>query len=202
MILTVGRFRVKDEPAARAAGERLYRELLPGRPGWLGAVVGRADDGSVVATGLWESEQERQASMDRPERQQWWQEFAASLEGDLEVAVYGNAELAMGALTAPIGFVQLIEARFREMPPALSDFQRVRPLLERHRPEISLMVLATDEDGQLVQLVGFTDEEAARAGEAKPRPDELAAMAEEVRSGFAGEPRFTDLRAPQVHLPG
>lgn len=202
MILNLARFRPKDEAAVRATGERLYGELLPGQPGWHGTVAGTADDGTVVVAGLWESEEALRTAADVLGQQSWWEEFLGAIEGDLAPQAFPTAEVGLGELTARAGFVQLIEGRFRDASGVLDGFRRVRPVLERHRPEIEAIVLATAEDGSFAELVLFTDEDAARAGEAAPRPDDLAAAAQEMRGMLDSELAFTDLRSPQVHLPG
>lgn len=202
MILNITRFRGKDEEVVARAGEHFFREFLPAQPGWQGSVVGSTQDGTVVVAGLWESEQTLQRAGDALEREPWWDEFQGSLEGGLAAQTLSSARVALGALTPATGFVQLVEGRMRDTADALEGFERVRPLLERHRPEISAMVLALAEDGTFAQLVAFTDEDAARAGEAAPRPEELVAAAQEMRGRVEGELRFTDVREPQVHLPG
>jgi hypothetical protein len=47
----------------------------------------------------------------------------------------------------------------------------------------------------------FSSEEAAREGEKKEAPPELAAQMEEMGKLEVGEPTFLDLRDPWMHSP-
>jgi hypothetical protein len=89
------------------------------------------------------------------------------------------------------GFVQLIRGKMDDPAGLESMLQATTPMLHEMRPDIIGATIAIEDDGTFTETVAFTSESAAREGEAKPMPDD---MAEQWQS--MGEVTFLDLHHP------
>jgi len=201
MFVQVIKGRLRDRDRLKSAVERWERDLAPGATGWLGSTAGVTDDGMSVAIVRFESEAAAQANSDRPEQGEWWAEASQAFSEDptfinsdnVDVEQYGNPDDA--------GFVQVMEGRG-------TDPDRARELMAEHadrwpeiRPDILATLVVNHGAGEFTMAIYFTSEEAAREGEQKELPADLAANMEQLGSLMVGEPTFYDLKDPWLSGP-
>lgn len=202
MFVQVIQGQVADPAAVRARLDTWLAEVAPGAIGWLGTTSGVTEDGRQIALVRFESEEAAMANSERPEQSAWWDGMAALFTDEpvfrnsttVDVDTYGDP--------AEAGFVQVMQGRS-------TDPERVRELMaadptdwQAFRPDILGTVSVGHDGGEWTMAIYFTSEEAAREGEAKEPPPELAAVMEEMESLSAGEPAYFDLRDPWLDAPG
>ena len=194
--------RTSDEGALRAAMDRWMQELQPGSIGWLGSTLGVADDGRVVAVARFESAEAAQRNAQRPEQGRWWAETERLLDGDVSFSDSEDVTVELIGDPDRAGFVQIMQgqvtdaARAKElmagMPQdAMADF----------RPDVLGTLMIGHEDGRWTQVIYFTSEAEARAGERKDPPQEWQAAMDELAKLSLGEPDYIDLRRPVLMSP-
>lgn len=202
MFVQVIQGQVSDAAAMKAQLDRWAREVAPSAEGWLGSTAGVTEDGRFVALARFESEGAARQNSDRPEQGSWWEE-TAKLFTD-EPTFHNSTEVDVDTPGDPgaAGFVQVMQGRS-------SDPARARELMASDptdwatfRPEILGTVSAGHEGGAWTMAIYFTSEEAAREGERKEPPPEMAAMMKEMDALTVGEPTFFDLKEPWLHSPG
>ncbi len=199
MFVQVIEGKVKDAEAAQRSLDRWRDEVADGAIGWLGATAGVTDDGTRLVVARFSSAAEAQQNSDRPEQDAWWREMAATYDGeptfaeseDVVVDAHGDLDSA--------GFVQVVRG-------AVSDVEKLRSMMafdsERwadYRPDVLGTVIAFHPDGQYTMVGYFTSEAEARVGERKEPPPELAAEMAAMNELEVGEPRYYDLRDPQIY---
>lgn len=192
--------RTTDPEAVRAASERWMRDLSAGAVGWLGSTGGTTDDGRFVVVVRFEDEEAARRNSERPEQGQWWSETESAWSdatfrdsSDVTVDVIGDPDKA--------GFVQIMHGR-------VSDRDRAKELMATDsdkwtalRSEMLGMVNVGYDDGAYTMVIYFTSEAAAREGEQKEIPPDMAATMEEMNKLSVGEPEFFDLRQPVITSP-
>ena len=166
--------RTSDPEAVRAASERWMQDLSAGATGWLGSTGGTTDDGRFVVVVRFEDEEAARRNSERPEQGRWWSETERALSdatfrdsSDVTVDVIGDPDQA--------GFVQIMHGR-------VSDPDRAKELMATDsdkwaalRPDMLGMVNVGHEDGAYTMVMYFTSEAAAREGEQKEIPPDMAA---------------------------
>ena len=202
MFVQVFQGQVSDAAAMKAQLDRWAREVAPSAEGWLGSTAGVTEDGRFVALARFESEGAARQNSDRPEQGSWWEETAKLLTH--EPTFHNSTEVDVDTPGDPgaAGFVQVMQGRS-------SDPARARELMASDptdwatfRPEILGTVSAGHEGGAWTMAIYFTSEEAAREGERKEPPPEMAAIMKEMDALTVGEPTFFDLKEPWLHSPG
>jgi hypothetical protein len=201
MFVQVIQGRVSDPAGQRALMDRWSSELGPGADGWLGATSGVADDGTGISVVRFESEDAARRNSDRPEQGAWWEQMAATYDGEPTFQDCTMVDVETPGDPAQAGFVQVMRGQS-------SDIKRARELMANDdtdwasfRPDILGTVWAGSDDGAWTMTIYFTSEAAAREGEQKEPPPELAAHMEELNSLSVGEPTFIDLRDPWLVSP-
>jgi hypothetical protein len=192
---------VSDRDEMKAAMDRWVEELSPGAIGWLGSTGGVTDDGRLIAVARFESEDAARRNSDRPEQDQWWAQTAKLFTTEPTFQDSTEVDVDMAGDPDQAGFVQIIQGRS-------TDPQRSRELMGQDseawaafRPEILGSLGIGHEGDSYTAVLYFTSEEAAREGEKKEAPPELAAQMEEMGKLEEGEPTFLDLRDPWLHSP-
>ena len=201
MFVQVIQGHVAGAEEVRAQMDRWVSDLGPGAEGWLGSTTGVTEDGMMIALARFESEEAARRNSERPEQGAWWEGVAALFTDEpvfhdstwVDVDTYGDP--------AEAGFVQVMQGRS-------SDPERARALMnedqtdwESFRPDI-LGTMSVHHDGDAwTMAIYFTSEEAAREGERKEPPAEVAAMMKEMDALSVGEPTFFDLRDPWLAAP-
>lgn len=182
--------------------DRWATDLGPRATGWLGSTVGVAKDGTLVAMVRFASTEDARANNERAGQHQWWMETAKLFTGEVSFLDCPRAEEFLGGGSDDAGFVQVIQGR-------VSDVERMRQLNKtfgelsaagQGRDDVLGGVFGVHDGDRFVQFVYFTSLQAARAGEAKEMPPELAAIWEE-ESALLSELTYTDLEEPWFYTP-
>jgi hypothetical protein len=201
MFVQVIQGRVRDPKALRAAFDQWIREVSPGAIGWLGSTGGVTDDGRFIALARFESEEAARRNSDRPEQDRWWRSTAELFDGEVTFRDSTDVTVDLPGRPDDAGFVQVMQGRG-------SDPDRARQLMNEDseawaafRPEILGSVAVGHENGGFTMAMYFTSEAAAREGERKQPPPELAAQMDEMGKLMDGEPDYFDLRQPWLHSP-
>jgi hypothetical protein len=192
---------VSDKDEMRAAVDRWVDEVSPGAIGWLGSTGGVTDAGQLIAVVRFESEDAARRNSDRPEQDQWWAQMSKLFTTEPTFTESDQVDIDLAGNPDEAGFVEVIEGHS-------SDPARARELMSQDseawaafRPDI-LGSLGIGHGGDAYTAVlYFTSEAAAREGEKKVPPPELAAQMDERGKLEVGEPTFLDLRDPWMHSP-
>jgi hypothetical protein len=118
---------------------------------------------------------------------------APLFDGPVEFHDCDDVLLMLDGGSDDAGFVQVIRGRVRDPEKLRSTMDEVSTILQRQRPEIIGATIALEPDGTFTETVAFTDEAAARSGEAKEMPAELREMMGEM---FSGDESYLDLHHP------
>ena len=154
----------------RAAFERWRRDVEPGAIGYLGGTYGFTDDGEMVAVVRFESRQAAMENSARPEQGMWWKDIEQLFDGPIEFHDCDRVVMMMDGGSDQAGFVQVIRGRMDDPDALESGMREMESMLHEARPEIIGATFAIEPDGTFTETVAFTNEAAAREGEAKPMP--------------------------------
>lgn len=203
MFVQVIEGRVRDPEALRAHTDRWVKELAPGAAGWLGFTAGSADDGTAVAIVRFESEEAARANSDRPEQGEWWAATSGLYEGDVTFTDCPDVDTFGAGGSDDAGFVQVIKGKIDDPDALEAGIHQMEGLLHEARPEILGATIAIEDDGTFVETVAFTDEAAAREGEARAMPSH-GELADAMRSfdQHTRELQYLDLHRPWFGSPG
>jgi hypothetical protein len=193
--------KLADRDRLRAAVDRWQRELASGATGWLGTTAGVTEDGTSIAFIRFESEEAAQRNSDRPEQAEWWAEASQAFDGDPTFINSSDVEVDTPGNPDDAGFVQVMEGRGSDPDKAREIMARDSGKMAQWRPDILGSLVANYGDGQFIMAIYFTSEEAAREGEKKEMPPEMAANMEELNSLLVGDMSFYDLRDPWLDSP-
>jgi hypothetical protein len=177
----------------KAALDRWREECEPGALGFLGGTYGFTDDDVFCAVVRFETREAALANSVRPAQGEWWASVEPLFEGPVEFHDCDDVLLMLGGGSDDAGFVQIVRGRVRDPEKLRSTMDRVGTILHEARPEIIGATIAIEPDGSFTETVAFTDEAAAREGEAKDMPVELQELVGDV---FTGEESYLDLRQP------
>jgi hypothetical protein len=177
----------------KAALDRWREECEPGALGFLGGTYGFTDDDVFCAVVRFETREAALANSARPAQGEWWASVEPLFEGPVEFHDCDDVLLMLGGGSDDAGFVQIVRGRVRDPERLRSTMDRVGTILHEARPEIIGATIAIEPDGSFTETVAFTDEAAARQGEAKDMPVELQELVGDV---FTGEESYLDLRQP------
>ena len=181
----------------RAMTDQWLAELAPGADGYLGGTFGFTDDGDAIAVIRFEDKQKAMANSARPEQSAWWAEFEQLFDGPVEFHDCDRVVLMMQGGSDEAGFVQVIKGKVDDPDALEAGIHQMESLLHEARPEIIGATIAIEEDGTFVETVAFTDEAAAREGEAQAMPSH-GDLAEAMRSfdQHAHDVEYLDLHRP------
>jgi hypothetical protein len=193
--------RVADPAGLKQALDRWASELAPGASGWLGSTGGVTEDGRFVALARFASEEDAQRNSDRPEQGDWWASVEKTLDG--EATFHNSAEVTVDQHGDPdtAGFVQVMRGRTTDPERAKELMSADVPGWEDFRPDIIGSVSVDHGDKSWTMAIYFTSEDAAREGERKEPPPEIAEMMAEMDKLSDGQPEFFDLKDPWMHSP-
>jgi hypothetical protein len=190
---------VADADALTSAVQRWVDEVSPGATGWLGSTVGVTDEGIGVLTARFADEQAARRNSDRPEQGEWWAEASKAFAGTVEFLDCDVVQTMRAGGSDEAGFVQLILGR-------VSDAQRAQELQDQAdytgdwRPDVIGGIVGLAADGRFANIVYFTSEPEARAGESAGPPPEMQAIQSEMQS-LMSDMTFHDLRHPVMFSP-
>jgi hypothetical protein len=186
-----GKCTKRDE--LKAAMDRWRVECEPGALGFLGGTYGFTDGDMFCAVVRFETREAALANSARPDQGRWWETVAPLFDGGVEFHDCDDVLLMLGGGSDDAGFVQVIRGRVRDPEKLRSMMDRVSTILHEERPEILGATIAIEPDGSFTETVAFTDEAAARSGEAKEMPAELGALVSDV---FMDDTSYLDLPHP------
>lgn len=170
MFIQVIQGKCSRQEEMRELGDRWLREVAPGAIGFLGGTYGFTDDGEMVAVVRFESPEAAMANSRRPEQQAFWSEMEGLYDGPVEFHDAERVVLMMDGGSNDAGFVQVIRGRIDDPDALESGMREMETMLHEARPEIIGATFAIEPDGTFTETVSFTDEAAAREGEAKAVP--------------------------------
>jgi hypothetical protein len=198
MFVQVIRGKTQDATGLRQAFESWKSELADGAEGWLGSTAGVADDGTFVAMVEFESAEAARRNSERPEQGEWWA-HAEPLIDDAEFIDAEQTLQMMGGVDAGAGFVQVMMNRVNDPERAQVFFKEAEQHLPNARPDVTGMLAAVS-GARVAQAVYFTNEAAAREGEAsEPSEEDRAAM--EAMAEVFTDTTYIDLRDPWIFRP-
>jgi hypothetical protein len=195
--------RAKDKDALRAQFEKWERELKPGAKGLLGSTAGVANDGTFVAVVRFESSDAARANSDRPEQGRWWDETSRYLEGDVVFHNCGEVETWLAGGSDDAGFVQIMQGRVNDVA-AARRLNAQAESIPNERPDVIGGTVAWHDDpkGEYTEVVYFTSEEEARAGEKKMNHSQgMDEFMQEWEKIHEGDVRYIDLSSPWFSSP-
>lgn len=176
--------------------QRWEEELKPGATGFLGSTGGVADDGTAITIARFESEEAARANNDRPEQGEWWSETEKFYDGEVAFSDTTDVDLVLGGGSDDAGFVQVIAGSVDDKAAVREANAKFESVVRDFRPEILGTVVAWFGD-DFVEAAYFTDDAAAREGESKEPPEELADIVAVFEAAAEGA-RFIDLREPHL----
>lgn len=195
MFIQVITGRVIDGDELRRAMDTWISELAPGAQGWLGSTAGVTEDGRFFASARFESEAAARANSDRPEQGMWWSQTEKSLS-DVTFHDCTDVTLINGGGSDRAGFVQVMQTTNSDVARLKAMNEQMAPRLSELRPDVLGMTACTHEDGKgTTAIVYFTSEAAAREGEQKEPPPEIAEQMAEMGTAM-GEVTYFDLKDP------
>ena len=201
MFVQVIQAMVSDKDEMRAAVDRWADELAPGATGWLGSTGGVTDAGQLIAVVRFESEDDARRNSDRPEQDAWWTQTSKLFTDEPKFIESDQVDVDLAGNPDDAGFVQVIQGHS-------SDPARARELMRQDseawaafRPDILGSLGIGHGDDAYTAVLYFTSEAAAREGEKKDTPPELAAQMDEMGKLEVGEPTVLDLKDPWLHSP-
>jgi hypothetical protein len=192
MFMQVIQGRVRDAEGLRRRAEEWKQELMAGAPGFLGSTSGVTPDGMGVVVARFESEAAARANSERPEQSTWWEGTRAMFDDDVTFIDCPDCDTMMGGGSNDAHFVQLIECRAKDREAMRQAGRDMEVDLRTRRPDVLGGIVGWHDD-QFVQVMYFTDEAHARAGERTMQDDAQMGQWSEM---LAGEPTFLDLRDP------
>ena len=145
------------------------RSVKPGAQGFLGSTAGVSDTGELIAIARFESEEAARRNSDRPEQSEWWAGMEKLLDGAARFYDSTEVEILFDGGSDAAGFVQVIQGRIRNA----DDKERWARMeaeaegwMRENRPDLIGSVRVW-QDLSFTDVIYFTSEEEARAGEKK-----------------------------------
>ena len=184
-----------DEEALRRRMDQWTEELAPGADGWLGGTYGVSDDGRFVGIVRFDSREAAMRNSERPEQGEWWEATRACFDGDPTFHDCDDPVVMLDGGSDDAGFVQVIEGRLDDPQHFREWVSQPMDMLHEARPEIIGATVAFDDDGWFAETIAFRSEDEARAGEAKPMPEDVQAEWEDEMA-HVRDLRYTDLHHP------
>jgi hypothetical protein len=195
MFIQIMQGKCSKQDEMRSMTERWTSDLAPGATGWLGGTFGFTDDGQAVAVVRFESREAAMANSERPEQAAWWSEVERLYDGPVEFHDCNRVMMLMDGGSDEAGFVQIIRGKLDDPDALESGIREMETMLHQARPEILGATLAIEDDGTFIETVAFTDEAAAREGEMKEMPAEVAAPLRQFDE-LTHDVQFLDLHQP------
>ena len=190
---------VGDAEAVKRTMERWVEERGPQAKGFLGSTSGISTQNTFVVVARFESEELARQNSDDPGQTAWWNDLSKGFAGEAtfhdctEINVFG------GGGSDEAGFVQVIQGRATDKRAMQSMSDEFGDRMSEVRPDVLGSLTAWDGDFY-TDVVYFTSEADARAGEAKTLPPEMQAEMERWQSMTEGV-QFHDLKDPKLVSP-
>jgi len=197
MFVQVIEGRVADRDGLQHQMDQWMSDLQPGAAGFLGATAGVTDDGTSISFVRFESAAAAKANSERPEQGRWWSETEKRFAGDVTFTDSEDVETFLGGGSNDAGFVQVMKGSAdRDRMHALD--QAFEPHAASFRPDLIGGLRVWTGPSSYIDVSYFTSEAAARDGEKKEPPAELASMMGEFEDVTANV-EYLDLRDPWLY---
>ncbi len=197
MFIQVIQGKCTNQDKLRTLSDQWVRDLSPQAEGWLGGTYGFTDDGTFVGVVRFESKEAAMANSSRREQSEWWAEMSKCFDGPVEFHDADKVMLMLEGGSDDAQFVQIIRGKLADPALLEAEFDEMNNVLHQERPEILGGTFAIEEDGSFIETVAFTNESAAREGEAKAMP--VAGRVRELMEDFDRVTRdvsYLDLHHP------
>ena len=175
MFVQVIQGRAGDAAGLRRQFDRWREEVQPGAVGYLGSTFGVTKDGEAIGIARFESAEAAARNSDRPEQSAWWSETEKFFTGPVTFHNADDVDTFLAGGSDAAGFVQVMQGRVTDLARAKELEAKANETMPTVRPDVIGSVRARYGDGEFTEVVYFTSEAEARAGEAKPMADEDAA---------------------------
>jgi hypothetical protein len=197
MFVQVIEGQVADREGLRRQMDKWQQELRPGATGHLGSTSGVTDDGRGIAFARFESAAAAKANSDRPEQGKWWTETQKCYSGDVKFTDSEDTETFLGGGSNDAGFVQIMRGTAdRDQLHAMdAEFEKHGPSF---RPDVIGGIRVWTGPDRYTDVMYFTSEADARAGEKKEPPPELAEAMGRFENLMANV-EFIDLKDPWLY---
>jgi hypothetical protein len=177
-----------------AAGEAWQAEVRPGAIGYLGVTAGVTADGKAFTLVRFEDEASARANSERPEQGAWFEKHSAlAYDGPPSFVESSDTTEFMGGGSDEARFVQVMKSTGVDR----AEMERLDAVFEKfvgERPDILGGIRVWTGTDSCIEVMYFTNEAEARAGEQAAIPDEL----KEAMGDFEGmgETEYLDLVDP------
>lgn len=194
MFVQIMEGRAADTTSFRQQAQRWDEDVRPGAIGWLGTTAGVTPDGTLIAIARFESEAAARANSARPEQGAWWAETERCFAGPVTFAESSDVDVLLNGGTDDAGFVQVMKGSADRAPLARMDalFTEFAP---QWRTDVLGGIRAWLSPTDYVEVMYFTSETAARAGEQAPPPPALLAQLGDFEAMTAGV-QYLDITDP------
>ena len=190
---------VGDAEAIKRTIDGWDEERRPQAKGFLGATSGISAQNTFVAVARFESEELARQNSDDPDQTAWWNELSKGFAGEATFHDCTEITISGGGGSDEAGFVQVIQGRATDKQALQSMSKEFEDRMAELRPDVIGSLTAWDGDFY-TDVIYFTNEAEARAGEAKPMPADLQAEMEKWQGSTEGA-QFHDLKDPKLVSP-
>ena len=187
---------VADADGLRRQMDQWAAELRPGATGYLGSTGGITDDGRAILFARFESADAAKENSERPEQSAWWAETEKCFDGSPTFTDSSDVDSFLAGGSDDAGFVQVMRGE--------ADRSRLAELdreMEAHsaawRPDVIGGLRVWTGASKYTEVIYFTSEAEARAGEQKPPPPEFQSSMAEFEQMMQGV-EYIDLRDPML----
>lgn len=198
MFIQIIQGQTNDATGLRRQLDRWEEELATGARGYLGTTAGVADDGTAIVVARFESESAAKANSERPEQGRWWEETAKYFDGEVVFRDCREVDATLAGGSDDAGFVQVMQGRVADKARLRELEQRFMPKLAERRPDVIGSTRGWDGD-RFTEVIYFTSEADARAGEASGPGDAEPEMAEFAT--LVDDLAYIDLKEPWLKSP-
>jgi hypothetical protein len=198
MFVQVIEGKVADAERLRQQLDRWNQELRPGAVGFLGTTGGVTDDGRGVFLARFDSAAEAKANSDRPAQGQWWAETASCFDGEVTFTDSEDIETFLAGGSDDAGFVQVMKSSGVDRDKVHEMDRQFEEVAAQWRPDLIGSTRVWTGPDRCIDVAYFTSETAAREGEQKAPPPELADQSAEFEEMMANT-EFLDLRQPWLY---
>ena len=198
MFVQVIEGQVADRDGLRRQLDRWATELRPGASGFLGSTAGVTDQGAGLAFARFESAADAAANSARPEQGQWWAETEKCFDGEVRFTDSDEVDTVLGGGSNDSGFVQVMKGHGVDRARMRAVDEQFEEHASSFRPDLLGGFRVWTSTDTYVEVAYFTNEAAAREGERKQPPAELA----DAMAGFEAlmsNVEFIDLREPWLY---
>jgi hypothetical protein len=195
MFVQVIEGKVADVERLRQQLERWDRDLRPGAAGFLGTTGGVTDDARGVLLARFDSASEARANSDRPEQGQWWADTASCFDGEVTFTESEDVEMFLAGGSDDAGFVQVMKSNGVDRDKVRDMDRQFEEVAAQWRPDLIGSTRIWTGPDRCIDVAYFTSEAAAREGEQKEPPPELAGQSAEFEAMMSNT-EFLDLRQP------